>query len=75
MLIRPTRPQPLIQSVNDITDMNYNPECESDYDSSDNNMVTSIASITFQTEPRKQHFLLETQTWASRLSVEVSVAF
>ena len=32
--------------------MNYNPQCESDYDSSDDNMVASIASNAIQNEPK-----------------------
>ena len=32
--------------------MNYNPQCESDYDSSDDNMVASIASNAIQIEPK-----------------------
>ena len=30
----------------------YNPQCESDYDSSDDNMVAGIASNTIQIEPK-----------------------
>ena len=33
--------------------MNYNPECKSDYESSDDNIVASIASNTFQFDPKK----------------------
>ena len=32
--------------------MDYNPQCESDYDSSDDNMVASIASNSIQIEPK-----------------------
>ena len=40
------------QSVNAIQNADYNPQCESDYDSSDDNMVASIASNTIQIEPK-----------------------
>ena len=40
------------QTVNAIQNMNYNPQCESDYDSSDDNMVASIASNSIQIEPK-----------------------
>ena len=45
------------QSVNAIKNKNYNPQCGSDYDSSDNNMVTSIAITTVQIEPN--HTILQ----------------
>ena len=32
--------------------MDYTPQCESDYDSSDDNMVASIASNSIQIEPK-----------------------
>ena len=32
--------------------MNYHPKCTSDYESSDDNMVASIASTTLQIEPK-----------------------
>ena len=32
--------------------MNYNPQCESDYDSSDDNMVASVARNAIQIEPK-----------------------
>ena len=37
---------------NAIQNTNYNPECGSDYDSLDNNMVASIASNTLQIEQK-----------------------
>ena len=40
------------QTVNAIQNMNYNPQCKSDYDSSDDNMVASIASTAIQIEPK-----------------------
>ena len=40
------------QSVNAIQNTDYNPQCESDYDSSDDNMVASIASNSIQIEPK-----------------------
>ena len=40
------------QSVNAIQNTNYNPQCESDFDSSDDNMVARIASNTIQIEPK-----------------------
>ena len=40
------------QTVNAIQNMNYNPQCESNYDSSDDNKVASIASNAIQIEPR-----------------------
>ena len=43
---------PTDQTVNAIQNMNYNPQCESDYDSSDDNMVASIASNSIQIEPK-----------------------
>ena len=42
----------LDQSVNAIQNTDYNPQCESDYDSSDDNMVASIASNSIQIEPK-----------------------
>ena len=45
------------QFVNAIENTNYNPQCGSDYDSSDNNMVASIASTTVQIEPK--HTILQ----------------
>ena len=44
---------PTDQTVNAIQNMDYNPQCESDYDSSDENMVASIASNSIQIEPKK----------------------
>ena len=41
------------QSVNAIQYANYNHQCESHYDSSDDNMVASIASNRVQIEPKK----------------------
>ena len=43
---------PIDQTVNAIENVNYNPQCESDYDSSDDNMVASIASNAIQIEPK-----------------------
>ena len=40
------------QTVKAIQNMNYNPQCESDCDSSDDNMVASIASNAIQIEPK-----------------------
>ena len=40
------------ESVNAIQNDNRNPQCESEYDSSDDNMVASIASNTVQIEPK-----------------------
>ena len=40
------------QTVNAIQNMDYNPQCESDYDSSDDNMVASIASNSIQIESK-----------------------
>ena len=40
------------QTVNAIQNMDYNPQCESDYDSSDDNMVASIASNSIKIEPK-----------------------
>ena len=40
------------QSVNAIQNTNYNPQCESDYDSSDDIMVARIANNTIQFEPK-----------------------
>ena len=40
------------QTVNAIQIMHYKPPCESDYDSSDDNMVASIASNAIQIEPK-----------------------
>ena len=40
------------QSVNAIQNTDYNPQCAFDYDSSDDNMVASIASNTIQIEPK-----------------------
>ena len=38
-------------SVIAIKNSNFNPECESDYDRSNDNMVASIATNTLQIEP------------------------
>ena len=43
---------PTDQTVNAIQNMDYNPPCESDYDSSDDNMVANIASNSIQIEPK-----------------------
>ena len=43
---------PTDQTVNAIQNMDYNPQCESDYNSSDDNMVASIASNSIQIEPK-----------------------
>ena len=43
---------PTDDSFNAIIDMNYNPECRSYYDSSDDNVVASIASTTLKIESR-----------------------
>ena len=40
------------KSVNVIQNANYIPQCRSDYDSADDNMVASIASTTVQIEPK-----------------------
>ena len=40
------------QTVNAIQNMDYNPQCESDYDSSDDNIVASIASNSIKIEPK-----------------------
>ena len=40
------------QRVNAIQNMDYNPQCESDYNNSDDNMVASIASNSIQIEPK-----------------------
>ena len=40
------------QSVNAIQNTDYNLQCASNYDSSDDNMVASIASNTIQIEPK-----------------------
>ena len=40
--------------VNDIQNINYNPEIESEYDSSDDKMVASLASNTLQIEPKNR---------------------
>ena len=55
---KPSRPN--VNSVDETTadcfnaiqNTNYNPECGSDYDSLDNNMVASIASNTLQIEQK-----------------------
>ena len=56
---KPTRPnvnsieeKTTEQSINAIKNANYSPQCESDYDSSDDNMVVRIASNTVQNEPK-----------------------
>ena len=41
------------QSVNAIPNTNYNPQCGSNYDSSDDNEVASIASTTVQIDPQQ----------------------
>ena len=57
--IKPTRSNvnsvvdtPTDQTVNAIQNMDYSPQCESDCDSSDDNMVASIASNSIQIEPK-----------------------
>ena len=56
---KPTRPNvnsieenTIKQSVNAIQNTNYKPQCGSDYDSSDDNIIASIASFTVQIEPK-----------------------
>ena len=58
----PKIPRPNIKSidlttkndtVNAIVNVKYGPECKFDYDSSDDNMVASIAITTLQVEPRE----------------------
>ena len=44
------------QTVITVQNMNYNPQCESDYDSSDDNMVASIASNAIQIAPKNTIF-------------------
>ena len=51
--------------------MNNDPECESDYESSDENMVASIACTTFHIEPNKT--LL--QMGNTLLILEVSILY
>ena len=46
------------QSVNAIQNANYNPQCGSDYDSLDDNMVARIASTTAQIEPKNTILLI-----------------
>ena len=41
------------ESVNAIANIKYKPECNFDYDSSDGNMVASIAITTLQVEPKE----------------------
>ena len=41
-----------LTNVNAIQNGGYNSQCESDYDSSDDNMLASIASNTIQIEPK-----------------------
>ena len=50
------------QSINAIQNANYNPQCESDYDSSDDNMVARIANTVtqFKTNPKLQSYISET---------------
>ena len=43
------------QSVNTIQSINYNLQCESDFDSSDDNIVANIASNTIQIEPKNKN--------------------
>ena len=43
---------PTDQTVNAIKNKDHNPQCESDYDSSDDNMVASIASNSIQIEAK-----------------------
>ena len=43
---------PTDQTLNAIQNMDYNPPCESDYDSSDDNIVASIAINSIQIEPK-----------------------
>ena len=40
------------QSVTAIQNSDYNPQCESEYDSSDDNIVAGFASNTIQIEPK-----------------------
>ena len=44
---------PTDQTVSAIKNMNFNPQCESDYDSSNDNIVASIASNSIQIKPNK----------------------
>ena len=56
------------QSVNAIQDTNYNPQCGSDYDSLDDNMVASIASTTVQIEPKNT--ILQTENMKVGLLID-----
>ena len=55
--------------------MNNDPECESDYESSDENMVASIACTTFQNEPKKTLSQIGNTNVGPLLSLEVSILY
>ena len=50
---------PTDQTVNATQNIDYNSQCESDYDSSDDNMVASIASNSIQIEPKNTTLKIE----------------
>ena len=50
---------PTDQTLNAIQNMDYNSPCESDYDSSDDTMVASIAINSIQIEPKNTSYKLE----------------
>ena len=55
--------------------MNNDPECESDYESSDENMVASIACTIFQIEPNKTLSQIGNTNVGPLLTLEVSVLY
>ena len=57
-------------SVDAVLNSEHNPECKSNYDSSGDNMLASIASNTLHNSPKKTK--LEIQRWAFLSAHEVS---
>ena len=57
-IVNPIEESTTDQSVNAIQNADYNPQCESDYDSSYDNKVASINSNTIQIEPNDTSLLI-----------------
>ena len=56
--------------VNAVLHKNYYPECNSDYDSSDDNMVAGTESNTLNIGPKNTIRQIEIQKWVISLTLE-----
>ena len=61
-------------SANVVSTKNYNPEIQSDYDSSDHNMVASIASITLNFEPKNTILQIDSGSVSSILNESLLIS-